>query len=317
MFKYNNLSEKYEKQIKEILKNNDSDFFVQKIDEYFFIKDKEKMAIISVKEAFFDKNGVIIYFWASTSYLFCFKEILYCNFGDFYISDSSIRCENSNLYETINYSDDITYPIQKYYTNNKSKIMLPVNYLIQKNIPKYENSKVSYKILNKDEYNTFLNNNYITEENTPNIWSCYTHPRLFGFTYASFLNLHYECNFLIGTIPYNDKQVMVGIIKFNPRNTKFNLDEEYCTYIGYAETNYFYRRNGIYNEMVNLLLENIDTKYLILSSESEMGSSIVSKSKGTEIIGTQAIIKESIKRKNLPIEALGEEELYTYVRKNN
>ena len=135
-----------------------------------------------------------------------------------------------------------------------------------------DKEKIVWLDLNSEEFTKFLEENY--KDNDKNVvWYNSQLYNILGMQYLSFGNIIPGYNYLIGVIPNNvDKLTIVSYACYS-KNRFFEVGQKNgVNWIQTIETNAFYKKNGLFKMINELLYSYIDlSKDLITTEEFDDG----------------------------------------------
>lgn len=155
--------------------------------------------------------------------------------------------------------------------------------------------KIEWIQLNSVELNEFIEKNYLDRK----LWE-YVHDKNENSIYKKLLGMCYlnfsspknakKYNFLLGIVNNNiDKKTIVCSIIYLDEYFMFTNQKEPVTYISTIEVNSYFRNQGIYKRMCDILFDFINkNQHIIISKQSELGK----KCKVYDILIETAIKKE-------------------------
>jgi len=157
-------------------------------------------------------------------------------------------------------------------SSNNEKLILKKwhdNYIVPLN-----KDEISWLDLNSEELQRFLNDNYYDNECNNYVgWYDSFIYGVFGMRYLGFGNIIPGFNYLIGIIPNNINKFTIVASLCYCKDYIFELGQvNGVNWIQTVETNYFYKNNGLFKMISEVIPKSIDfSKDLIMSEESIEG----------------------------------------------
>lgn len=158
-------------------------------------------------------------------------------------------------------------------------------------IPTFDISKIEWKVLNQTDFFKFLILNYYQDGEyitLPDLEEDYLIP--LGLVYTTFNEYDDNSKYLISYIK-NKKgsNTILTCLKYYENYKSCEVDEN-ITFLNYVETNFFYKRMGLFNLTLKKFVEIANfNKYVLTTPESIEGS----------ICHTVAHLKKALEKKDV------------------
>lgn len=163
--------------------------------------------------------------------------------------------------------------VYKRYTDIEEKIQLKK--WLQDYIVPLDKDKITWLQLDHVGMQKFLEENYIDENGNRIGWYNSILYNVLGMKYLAYCNIAMGFNYLIGVIPNNiGRQTIVACLCYQ-KNRRWSLkQEEPVNFIQMIETNRFYRKQGIFNILVEKIMACLNlSQDLVTTDEYDDGLS--------------------------------------------
>ena len=163
--------------------------------------------------------------------------------------------------------------VLKRYTDKEEKIQLKK--WLQDYIVPLDKDEITWLQLDHVGMQKFLEENYIDEDGNRIGWYNSMLYNVLGMKYLAFCNIAMGFSYLIGVIPNNiGKQTIVACLCYQKNRIWSLKQEEPVNFIQMIETNRFYRKQGIFNMLVEKIMPCLNLNQdLVTTDEYDDGLS--------------------------------------------
>ena len=151
--------------------------------------------------------------------------------------------------------------------------------------------------LTNDEFQRFLKDNYVDDNNNQVMWCISWLPTILGMQYLNFFNTT-GFNYLIGVIPNKlGKKTIVASLCYEKKRIWSLEQEKPVNSIQNIETNSFYQKQGLFNILSTKIIECLDKDLdLVITDEQDDGIEFHTVDRIKKVLNEQGFNNEVLTR---------------------